>query len=400
MKDIVIVGAGIAGLATSLGLLRLGVSSVVLESTDSLRTSGFALGIWANGWRALDAIGVGHIIRAKHNKLSGIVTTSASSGVQTAELPFRDSHTQDDLEFRCVNRRVLLETLANELPRGTIRYSSKVVHIQSEDRVKSIHLSDGTVLETKVLIGCDGVNSVVSKFLGFSTPAYAGRTAVRGFVYLQDGHGLEPKFLQFFGKGVRYGVIPCDDYGVYWFLTFSPASQEKEMVQDPNKVKQLVLSKLGKASDKIMRVFEETELENMVCAPLRFRYPWEMLWGNISRDKICVIGDALHPMTPDMAQGGCSALEDSVVLARLLAGALKRNDEGNEHHAITEALEKLVRERRWRCFDLISTSYIVGYIQQSDGVLLQFFRDKFMARFMAGVVFKKASFDCGDLTVS
>lgn len=68
------------------------------------------------------------------------------------------------------------------------------------------------------------MNSVVSKFLGFSTPAYAGRTSVRGFVYFQDGHGLEAKFLQFFGKGVRFGVIPCDDYAVYWFLTFRPSS--------------------------------------------------------------------------------------------------------------------------------------------------------------------------------
>ena len=50
-----------------------------------------------------------------------------------------------------MNRGVLLETLENELPRGTIRYSSKVVRIQSEGRVKSLHLTDGTVLRTKVV---------------------------------------------------------------------------------------------------------------------------------------------------------------------------------------------------------------------------------------------------------
>lgn len=49
-----------------------------------------------------------------------------------------------------MNRRVLLETLEDELPRGTIRYSSKVVHIESEGRVKSVHLADGTVIKTKV----------------------------------------------------------------------------------------------------------------------------------------------------------------------------------------------------------------------------------------------------------
>lgn len=49
-----------------------------------------------------------------------------------------------------------------------------------------------------------------------------------------------------------------------------------------------------------------------------------MLWGDISRGNACVAGDALHPMTPDIGQGGCSALEDGVVLARCLAEALNK----------------------------------------------------------------------------
>ncbi|KAH6762551.1 hypothetical protein C2S52_019984 [Perilla frutescens var. hirtella] len=372
-EEVVIVGAGIAGLATSLGLHRLGIRSLVVESADSLRSSGYALGIWKNGWRALDVIGIGDLLRQKHHKLTGIVTTSVDSGINTSELPFRAIHTQDDLEFGFVNRRVLLETLENELPRGSIRYCSKVVHIESEGRVKSVHLADGTVLKTKVLIGCDGVNSVVSRFLGFSKPSYAGRSAVKGLLIFEDGHDFEPKFMQFFGKGVRFGVVPCDDYGVYWGFTFTPSSQEKEMLEDPSKLKNLVLSKLGKVPDMIRQVFERSEVENMVCAPLRYRRPWELLWGNISKDNVCVLGDALHPMTPDLGQGGCSALEESVVLARLLAEALKGNGEDNEEHRrIQKALERFARERRWRSFDLIATAYIVGFMQQNEGgVMLQ-----------------------------
>ncbi|KAL1565864.1 monooxygenase 2-like [Salvia divinorum] len=124
MDDIVIVGAGIAGLAISLGLHRLGVPSVVLESADRLRASGFALGIWANGWRALDSIGVGNKLREKHNRIRMILSIG-------------------------VDRGVLLGTLENELPRATIGCSSKVVRIQSEGCVKSLHLYVGTVLRER-----------------------------------------------------------------------------------------------------------------------------------------------------------------------------------------------------------------------------------------------------------
>ncbi|GLT71443.1 hypothetical protein SLA2020_434590 [Shorea laevis] len=70
-EDIVIVGAGIAGLTTSLGLHRLGIRSLVLESSSSLRITGCALTTWTNGWRALDAVGLGDSLRQHHQQLRG-----------------------------------------------------------------------------------------------------------------------------------------------------------------------------------------------------------------------------------------------------------------------------------------------------------------------------------------
>ncbi|KAL0376252.1 UNVERIFIED_CONTAM: Monooxygenase 2 [Sesamum calycinum] len=357
VEDVVIVGAGIAGLATALGLHRLGIRSLVLESGDSMRTSGFALGIWTNGWRALDALGVGDILRSKHKRITGIITTSVISGLTTSQLPFTAMHSGGDLELRSVNRKVLLETLETELPKDTIRFSSKVVRIETDHHhhFNSIHLADGTVLQSKVLIGCDGVNSVVARFLGFSKPSFAGRSAVRGLVDFENGHGFEPKLMQFFGKGIRYGVSPCDDRTVYWFFAFSPSPQ-----------------------DFLGNCYGE----------------------NISKDNVCVAGDALHPMTPDLAQGGCAALEDSIVLAGVLAEALKGKALENEYQRLQKGLEKFARERRWRSFDLISTAYMVGFMQQSDGIVMNFVRDKILSKFMAGMLLKKADFDCGKLTVS
>ena len=60
MEDVVIVGAGIAGLAIAVALKRVGIKALVLERSDDLRTTGAALGLYPNAWLALDALGVSH----------------------------------------------------------------------------------------------------------------------------------------------------------------------------------------------------------------------------------------------------------------------------------------------------------------------------------------------------
>ena len=76
-----------------------------------------------------------------------------------------------------------------------------------------------------MLIGCDGVNSGVARWLGFKKPASTGRFSIRGFADFKDSHGFEPKSMQFFGNGVRFGFVPCDDNTVYWFFTSTPSNQ-------------------------------------------------------------------------------------------------------------------------------------------------------------------------------
>jgi 2-polyprenyl-6-methoxyphenol hydroxylase-like FAD-dependent oxidoreductase len=75
----------------------------------------------------------------------------------------------------------------------------------------------------QVLIGCDGVNSVVAKWLGLTKPSSSGRLATRGLAHYPDGHGLDPRFKMFVGHGFRAGVIPCNETDAYWFFTWSPS---------------------------------------------------------------------------------------------------------------------------------------------------------------------------------
>lgn len=68
---------------------------------------------------------------------------------------------------------------------------------------------------------------MVGKWLRFKEPAFTRRAAIRGCAFFKENHGFEPKFLQFFGKGVRSGVLPCDGNSVYWFFTWTPSNQGK-----------------------------------------------------------------------------------------------------------------------------------------------------------------------------
>ncbi|KAL6218026.1 hypothetical protein ACLB2K_011243 [Fragaria x ananassa] len=407
VEEVVIVGAGIAGLTTSLGLHRLGIRSLVLETSESLRATGLAFTTWTNAWKALDAVGIGESLRRQHEALHGIVTYSTVSGLPLFEMSLKDKGKQGDHEVRCVNRKLLLESLANELPSGTIRFSSKVISIEESGYFKLLHLADGTILRAKVLVGCDGVNSVVAKWLGFKQPAFTGRHAIRGRANFKNSHGFDPVFMQFFGNGVRSGAIPCDDKTVFWYFTWTPTNQEKELEKNPAEMKQFMLSKLGNIPDDIKDVIKNTELDAFVSSPLRSRHPWELLWGNINKGNVCVAGDALHPMTPDLGQGGCSAMEGGVVLARCLCEALLKNsrqemkgksEQGKEEYKEIEmGLNKFANERRWRGFDLIGTSYMIGLMQGSEGKMMSTL-NRYLAPILARWQLHKADFDCGKLS--
>nr|CAB3497043.1 unnamed protein product [Digitaria exilis] len=349
VEDIVIAGAGLAGLATALGLhrqaiahrfllisttIRKGVRSLVLESSPVLRASGFAFTTWTNAFRALDALGVGDKIREHHLLYERMITFSAATGEPAA----------------------------------------------------------------KILIGCDGVNSVVAKWLGLPKPILSGRSATRGLAEYPAGHGFGPEILQFIGQGFRSGVLPCNDTSVYWNYTWYPSPADGDAEESVAKMRSYVLDKLraAKIPAAALGAIEQSEMSDVVSSPLRFRSPLSLVRGSISRGGVCVAGDALHPMTPELGQGGSSALEDGVVLARCLGEAFADGN-GDDEGRLRAALGRYAEERRWRSIKLITAAYVVGFIQQSNNVVVKFLRDTFLSPLLAKTLVAMADFDCGTL---
>jgi len=243
---------------------------------------------------------------------------------------------------------------------------------------------------------------VVAKWLGLPKPILSGRSATRGLAEYPAGHGFGPEILQFIGHGFRSGVLPCSDTSVYWNYTWYPSPADGDAEESVAKMRSHVVAKLrgAKIPAEALEVIERSEMSDVASSPLRFRSPLALVRGSISRGGVCVAGDALHPMTPELGQGGCAALEDGVVLARCLGEAFSHchgHEQDDEGRRVKAALEKYAEARRWRSIQLITAAYVVGFIQQSNNAVVRFVRDKFLSGLLAKTLVAMADYDCGTL---
>ncbi|CAN6205422.1 unnamed protein product [Urochloa humidicola] len=362
-ENVVVVGAGVAGLATAVALRRLGVGAAVLEQGEALRAGGTSLTLFKNGWRVLDAIGVADELRAKYLRIQGMrMRSPAAGGRDLREFSFEEE--APGQEVRAVERRVLLETLASKLPPGTISFSSKLKSIAEQGPDGTLlELEDGRQILSKIVIGCDGVNSPIARWMGFSEPRYVGHMAFRGLAEYADGQPFEPKVNYIYGRGVRAGFVPVSSTKVYWFICFNRQDPGPK-VTDPAALKSEALDLVRGWPSDLLAVMRSTPEGAVVRTPLVDRWLWPGLAPAASRGgRVVLAGDAWHPMTPNLGQGACCALEDAVVLARRLAPAAAAG--GGAAAGAVEAAMRAYEAERWaRVFPLTARAGLVGALVQ------------------------------------
>ncbi|KAJ4956086.1 hypothetical protein NE237_012869 [Protea cynaroides] len=355
-EDIIIVGAGIAGLATALSLHRLGVRSLVLEQAESLRTSGTSLTLFKNGWSVLDAIGVAEELRNQFLEIQGMVVKS-EDGRKLRSFNFKEE--AEGQEVRAVERRILLETLAKQLPSDSICFSSKLAKIEKTATGQTLlELVDGTQLLAKIVIGCDGIRSPIAKWMGFSEPRYAGHCAFRGLGFYPNGQPFEPTVNYVYGRGLRAGFVPVSPTKVYWFICFNSSSPGPR-ITDPSILKKEAREMIKGWPTELLNVIDMSAEDTLSRTPLIDRWLWPIVSPSASAGGVVLAGDAWHPMTPNLGQGGCCALEDAIVLSRKLAGTLKSG-----RPSVDDALRSYSAERWPRIFPLTIRANLVGALLQ------------------------------------
>ncbi|KAK0604185.1 hypothetical protein LWI29_012899 [Acer saccharum] len=171
------------------------------------------------------------------------------------------------------------------------------------------------------------------------------------------------------------------------------------MAGNPQLIQSELLQNYGKHWPPLyLDVVRHCDLSTLTWAPLMFRKPWDIMFNKLRKDNITVAGDAMHPMTPDIGQGGCSALEDAVVLGRHIGEVLSTKNGKLDSMDIGEAIDGYVKERRWRVTWLVAGSYLSGWAQQGgSNWWMKFLRDVIFYRFLSSKLVNDVNYDCGIL---
>ncbi|KAK7341057.1 hypothetical protein VNO80_23981 [Phaseolus coccineus] len=374
-EEIVIVGAGICGLATALALHRKRIKSVVLERSETVRATGAAIIVQANGWHALDQLGIGSTLRETAIPIQRGRFISLNEA-EPMEFPFGVNQ-----EFRCLKRTDLVKVMADNLPTGTIRTNCQVLSIDLDPVTKFPHLmlSNGTVIHAKVVIGCDGVNSAIGSMFGLyrTTLSLFSTCVARGFTNYPNGHQFASEFVMMSRGQVQLGRLPVTDKLVYWFVTRLRTSRDSTIWKDPVLIRQSLMESMKGFPEGAMDMIKNCNLSFLHLTELKYRPPWELLFNSFRKGTVTIAGDAMHATGPFVAQGGSASIEDGIVLARCLAqkkfNNAKKTDETEINIAVAEeAFDQYVKERKMRNFWLSFHSFLVGKKLDTKSSIIRF----------------------------
>lgn len=352
---VLIAGGGIGGLSAAVALQRAGVPVEVFEQAPRLEEVGAGVSLWPNAMRALASLGLGDAVLGDHTAIESIVIRRAD-GVPLLRLLEPGRYPEPGI---CVHRAHLQGTLAAALPVDRLHLDRRLVDFRPDGSGVSATFHDGSTARGALLIGCDGIDSTVrARLHGDSPPRSRGYEIWRAVADFE----LEPPLLhqstEWWGAGRRFGILPGEPGRVYWYATHTtPRSTAGD---GGSRVETLFHGWPSPVPDLI----DGTDPRRRVRTEAQDR-PVPRVWGS---GRVTLLGDAAHPMTPNMGQGACTAIEDAVVLARCIASV----------GSSPPALRRYERLRSPRTRWIVRQSHRIGRVGQFTNPALVAIRDRVM----------------------
>ena len=345
--EIVIIGAGIGVLAIAAACERTGMPCRVVERAPALHEVGAGLGLWASAIRALRTLGVDTEIWPAASELVKAEVCSWRGKV-LARNDFGQYAREFGAPSRVVHRAELHAAIAARVDPSRIQLGATVRSLRAHATGVEVELTTGEVLQARLLVGADGLHSVVRAHLfGARAPDYAGETCYRGVADIAPPQLQTIREVQ--GPAQRGAVCVLGRERVYWWAAM-PAPEGE--VDDPMRRRDFLLERFAGWPFGIVEAIAATRPDAVLRNDLYDRPPLPF-W---SRGRITLLGDAAHPTTPNLGQGACMAIEDAVVLARSL----------RQHDGHATAFAAYEAERRARTSKIVGLSRRFGELAVSE----------------------------------
>ena len=308
-KRIVIVGAGIAGLALARALALRGAQVTVLEQADAIREVGAGLQISPNGHVVLRALGLGEAV-ARHAVRARAVSLR---DYRRGEVLRLDLSGMEEKGYHFAHRADLIELLAAgaRAAGAQIRLLQKVCQV-AEGTPPRVELAHGAALEADLVIGADGLHSQVRAALnGPAAPRFTGQVAWRAVCPAPDD--TPPEARVYMGPHRHIVAYPLRGGALLNIVAVQEraawAEEGWHHPDDPDHLR-AAFADFGAEPRGILARVEAAHLWGL------FRHPVAARWHG---GGLAILGDAAHPTLPFLAQGANLALEDAWVLAETLA---------------------------------------------------------------------------------
>ncbi len=303
-----VVGAGVGGISVARGLLRDGHDVTVFERRPDVRASGGAVTIWSNGETVLRQLGVE--MDGAGQPLS-TVRALTSTGRPLATLDVSAMADRLGAPVRMVPRRVLLERLLDGFPADRIRCDSRAIALTPTSDGVRVEFDDGGSAAGDVLIGADGLHSMVRDSLGGRGAEPTGWCSWQGLIAVAE---IPDKgtALMVIGEQGNLGLWPAGGSDVQWWFDL-PWSSDFVRPQRPIETIRSHFTGWSAAVDRVLAALTDDDLAHSPYP--HFRHPMPPA----GRGPVTLLGDAAHTMPPTLAQGTNQALLDTMVVCKALS---------------------------------------------------------------------------------
>ncbi len=313
-----VVGAGLGGITAGLALARQGVEVSIVEQATDIRhiQVGIGMALWPNGMRALQTIDAAEDAESAGHRIANLRLLSAS-GAQLNSLDVESLGREIGSSAIGITRAALHKVIADKLPRDMLRLGARCVSYRAgDDGRMTLELDDGREEHADIIVAADGVASSLRTSAGLADGDFPPYKYLiwHSVIEFPDRDLMKPgDFNLSFGRGLRFSAFRVSDGDdrVYWgALGYVPADQAYG-----EGVKAYLRTRFAAWEAPVLDLIEATPEADIGQVPI---FGGKLL-PRLRRARLVLLGDAAHPLTTTMGQGGGMALEDAIVLSESIA---------------------------------------------------------------------------------